>query len=609
MRIALTTALAAVVFASLLTHGGYYGPGGALVGFTAVIGAAAVLLLGARPARAAWLTAAALAVLALWSVASVAWGGHPNVGWRFCGLAVTGVAAVLAGSSLTGTHRIAALEGIALGMAAHAGMTLAVIGSDAYPSDWFYLRQLEGSVGYHNALGAVYAMGLPLALYLACAPGHVRRFLAGAGAVTLLGAALLTQSRGALAAIVLALTLQSVLSGRARVTAMAVVLGPIGVLLVAALRPVDRALLAAGVDEAPAPGPLMRYAVTVAVASIAVGAVATLAPKLGRIPRRARRATAVTTAALLAVLVAVSITAIATRADNVLDRLTAAPNSASQVPGGETRFVSISSSGRFEQWRLSLEMTREDPLLGHGAGAFAGRWGLERSTKDLYVLQPHSIELEVLAELGAVGGALFAALLAGIGWLLLGGLRRDQTIAAAAAASVLAFVASASVDWVFSFPLLLGIAMLVAGIAGGPGRGRPVSAALCIGTAILALAALAGPALGTWYLERARSAESRSLDQAAGLIDRARAFNPWDPAIVSYRGRVAEGYAQYDRAAELYDRASDLSLQPWTDRYRQARALREAGRIRESRVACREAILSNPLEPELRRGICEDVVD
>lgn len=604
-----TAAVSAVVFASLVFHGGYYATAAGLIGWVVVVAAASALLLGRRPSRAAWLTAAALAALAAVSLASVAWGGLPHVAWRFAGLAVTAIAALVLGSCVSRDARIAVLDGVLVGLVGHAVVTLVLVATGSFPSDWFQGRQLEGAVGYHNALGLACAIGIPLAVWRASGPVRAPRALGAAGAVALLSVALATQSRGTLLATILAIALQASVTRSGRVIATGLLLGAVTAGLLMALRPVDEALLDASVADADVEtGPLTRYVLV--TAGLALAAAAATAPKTPRVLRtaRARRFALRGAIATLAVVGIVGVAAVATRVDDILDRVTAAPNSASQVGGGDTRFTSISPTGRIDQWRLSLEMAGERPLGGHGVGSFAERWGRERSDMNLYVLQPHSIELEALAELGVLGALALLGVLVGTGAMLVRGIRVERAAGAAAAASVVAFLAFASIDWVFSFPSLLGIAMLLTGVAAGPGTGRPVNASLCIGVSVTLLAVLAGPAIGSWYLDRSREAEPRSLAESRRLAERARAFSPWDPEILAQQGRVAEGLGSYDRAAELYARAADLAPQPWTNRYREARALLSAGRIRESRLACRAAILGNPLEPELRRGICVGTV-
>lgn len=602
-----TAALAAAVFASYWFNAGYYPIAAGILGAAAVVIAAAALLIGIKPSAPSGLTAVALLALAAWAGASVTWGGLPNVALRFAGLAATGAAAALLGSVLgtPGLRRVA-LVAVWAATVGNAVLVLVVSGAGASPRDWFDGRQLEGAIGYHNAQGAAYAIALPIALWLAAEPRRAVRGAGSASAVVLLGAALLTQSRGALLAIMLAVMVQLSISRRARVAAMAVLLVPCGALLFQTLREVDDALLEIARADSldPADGPLARYALTTALTALVLGCLAML-PVPSVLWGKRARAIVISLAAVAAVgAVTAGVILAAGRTDDLLDRLTAEPNSPSQVQGGETRLSSISPTGRIEQWRLATEMAHERVLAGHGTGTFAARWGIERDNKDLYVLQPHSIELEVVAELGIVGGALFGGFLAGLVWLVIRGARADRQVAAVAAGVVTAFVALTSVDWTFSFPSLLAVTLLVAGAAGGRSRGRPVNAFVVLAASLASIALLAAPALGAWYLERSRA--TSSFDEAWHLAARARTFNRLDPEIVRYQGLLAEGAKNYLQAAALYRRAAELAQQPWTDQYRLARALHSAGRITASRRACKTAIVGNPLEPELRRGVCAE---
>jgi tetratricopeptide (TPR) repeat protein len=125
-------------------------------------------------------------------------------------------------------------------------------------------------------------------------------------------------------------------------------------------------------------------------------------------------------------------------------------------------------------------------------------------------------------------------------------------------------------------------------------------------TMLLVIGVLAGPAMAQRQLDRALAQEDTSLEQAGTTAASARSWDRWDPAVIEFQGLVAEREGRFEDAARLYRRAATLALQPWNDSYREARALERAGLTEQSLEACRRAIASNPLEPELRRGVCED---
>ncbi len=69
-----------------------------------------------------------------------------------------------------------------------------------------------------------------------------------------------------------------------------------------------------------------------------------------------------------------------------------------------------SAQGRLDAWVDGLFLFAEKPLTGVGAGAFA--WA--RVTKFGVYLQPHSMYVQILAELGIIGAVLYGLFLAGI---------------------------------------------------------------------------------------------------------------------------------------------------------------------------------------------------
>ena len=71
------------------------------------------------------------------------------------------------------------------------------------------------------------------------------------------------------------------------------------------------------------------------------------------------------------------------------------------------------SSNRYEYWRVGLAAFAREPVTGLGAGGFRVEWLRERDIAES-VKDVHSLELEMLAELGLPGLLAFAALLAGI---------------------------------------------------------------------------------------------------------------------------------------------------------------------------------------------------
>jgi tetratricopeptide (TPR) repeat protein len=417
----------------------------------------------------------------------------------------------------------------------------------------------------------------------------------------MLSAALLvTQSRGAILAALAAVVLQLALSRDARLLAHGVLASLSAGALVIPFRHVDAALVDAGNHAAPQFRSLTGYALLGALVLAAICAL----PR-ARLAKRALLAFA-------AICVAALLAAAAPRAGDVRPAIHRALNGQepTSLPGGQTRLSSLSLTHRTQIWRIGLDTYRDAPLLGHGSGSFTAIFTRQRTNHDLYVLQPHSIELEVLDELGLPGAAAFAAFLVLLAIALVRG-RAPRGDRAAGAAVLVALLAQASIDWTFSFPALVATTLLVAGAAAGPAAGRlSISARSATGTAgvtVLALAmlvAFAGPYLATHDLSRARAAKA-DPDRAWRLLRQARGFDPWNAEVVDYQGQVAEGAGRFRQAAGLYSDAAALARLSWAEEYRRARALRSGGFIPASRAACRRAQFLNPLERLLEQGPCE----
>ena len=79
-----------------------------------------------------------------------------------------------------------------------------------------------------------------------------------------------------------------------------------------------------------------------------------------------------------------------------------------------TRFTFNAGSDRYDAWRVALDDFSEDPILGDGGGGYHYTYLRKRDVATQEVHDAHSVELEVLAELGAVGLILFATAIVAI---------------------------------------------------------------------------------------------------------------------------------------------------------------------------------------------------
>src|SRR6185295_18877335 len=118
---------------------------------------------------------------------------------------------------------------------------------------WYYQRYLEGPVGYHNAQATLFALGVPLALGAATSRRLPVRVVGAAALGPLVGALILTQSRGALLALGIASVVLLAWARDLRLVLFALPAAAVTGGMLLAVRSVDAALVegpaAAHVDE------------------------------------------------------------------------------------------------------------------------------------------------------------------------------------------------------------------------------------------------------------------------------------------------------------------------------------------------------------------------
>ncbi|HEX7244245.1 MAG TPA: O-antigen ligase family protein [Solirubrobacterales bacterium] len=511
------------------------------IGYLA-LAAVALHLFAPRPPlrRAAAWALAALVAFSAWTLLSLTWA--PDRG----------------AAEVTASRQILFLGSFALpliwsptGRALAAGLALAPLvalcgaltalgGALADPASLVDGR-LAGPTGYPNASAALLVAGALPALVLGSRrelPVSLRAAALGtAGA--LLGALVLTQSRGGLAvlAIVLALALLT-LPGRLRLlipTGMVVlaVCAALGPLLAVHSTAVDGGDLEAALREAVA-----ALLTCVAVLAAVAAAYAALDARTEIAPRTVRRASR-GVAALAAGAVLLGAVGLATSGADVGGWLSDRVESFKtpdygQLESESTRFTGDLGSNRYDYWRVSAQIFADRPLAGSGAGNFIAPY-LERRRGEKSTIYAHSVWLESLATLGAPGFLLLVAFVVAL-CVALGsaGRRAGPARWAVVGASLPLAVALAhgSVDWVGTFPVLTAPALALAGAAAGlrtdgetgterSGRALPIAAIAVLAVAtvlalpLLTAARLADRGFSNWRADPAGAIDD--LERAAEL--------------------------------------------------------------------------------------------
>jgi tetratricopeptide (TPR) repeat protein len=535
-----------------------------------------------RPARWALCT---LALFTAWSFLSITWAGARGDAWEAADraliyLVVFTLFAVLPWTSTQATGVLVAFV-LATALAGTWALGDAIAGSGQAVMD----GRLAGPTGYENATAALMLTAFWPAVLLAArrsSPPALRGLLLAAAGF-LLGLAVLAQSRGSLLAGAVSLVLAVALSPeRARLLAALLAVALTTLVSLPALLDV----YAGGGDQ----GALIRAALAMTVSS-ALLLVAGLAS--GRLDRRIHAPAGRLPLHLPAIAATLLIAA------------------AVWTQAGETRLAGGAASGRYDFWRVAAGQFADDPLTGAGAGNFAQDYARERTHREL-PLYPHSVVWGTLGQTGIVGGALLAAFFVAA----VAGLRRVRVqdegryaIAVAAFVPAAAWLAHASVDWLWEVPAVTAPAFallgLVAGLGfatdarGGPARSRSWRTAAIAALAGLAAASFALPALAARETERAVGTWERDPDAARHALERAHTLDPLANRADVIAGVLARRDGDLDRARQAFGRA--LAREP-DDWYAQTElALIELAQGRRSAAAGRLAIAArlNPLEPAI----------
>jgi tetratricopeptide (TPR) repeat protein len=247
---------------------------------------------------------------------------------------------------------------------------------------------------------------------------------------------------------------------------------------------------------------------------------------------------------------------------NPVERVRDEAHAFTRLSGGSSttpRFLS-GAGNRYDYWRIAVDEFEAKPLRGIGAGNFQRAYYAERATSE-NIRQPHSLELQTLAELGLGGGVALAVLLiavfAGLGRVAVLG-RRDPRyvgIAVAAGGMFLTWLVHTSVDWLHLLPGVTAAALAAAAVLlrlPGPGeasprRGHRLAVVLAAAVALAGVLMVGRLALADRY--RAEAAGHVGTNPARALADAstARGLNGQSVSVLYVR---AAAYARMNRYRE-----------------------------------------------------------
>lgn len=563
----------------------------ALLGTVLVSGSAVA------PSRAALLSLGGLLGLAAWNGLSLLWTPLPSLARDEVLLVVTyAIAFALPVLSLR-AHRERLAAGAAVGATA-AGIGLLAAaelwrGADA--ATHFAIGRLEFPITYANAQAAVLLIGLWPCLAVAAtrtAPALVRATFTGAAA-SLLAGWLATQSKGGGIGLAVSALLVFTLSRQRLRLAVPTLLA--AACAVAAARPLTEPYRAEDAALQSASESVGRTLLFVAVAAGALGLAYALLDRRLELSARARRiAGAAAGAAVIAAVATVLVVLLTAfgRPDRALADAWDSFSTFHRAGSAETHLASLGGSNRYDFWRVSLEGAREAPLQGIGARGFQAEY-LQRGRSSETPARAHSLPLDVLLELGAVGLLLLLLALVPALWAAAWWLRRGQLWATGALGACSGWIAHALADWTWTFPaagipffLLLGV-----GASAGPGRTltRRAARAGAVATIATTLVLLAPAWLSARLVDRALKEPAR----AAADLRLARRLDP-----VTTRPLIAQAQRASDReeAVRVLRQAAEQEPDSVAVRYLLGLTLLDAGRADDARAELAAALRLAPRE-------------
>jgi UDP-N-acetylmuramyl pentapeptide phosphotransferase/UDP-N-acetylglucosamine-1-phosphate transferase len=426
----------------------------------------------------------------------------------------------------------------------------------------FVANRLSDPLGYVNGQAGFLLLGF---WPLVAAAERGRAVVAGAAAAgaALLGClVLLAQTRAVLPALVIsALVLLLAVPGRVRrAWLLILVLGAVLAALDPLLAVYDSGELAPDADA-------LRRAVLWALAMSAIcgaiwGGVTAATARVESHSKERRRGRHVAVAGLVVMGVIGGGALIAAIADPVEKTRSEwrAFKDLGATSGDSSRLIS-GGGARYDYWRIAVNQFERKPLVGVGAGNYDLTYFRERRTAE-NIKQPHSLELQTMAELGVVGFAVLALFIVGV---LSGAVRRvrmarqsheAQGTVVAAGGLFLVWLVHTSVDWLHLIPGLTGLALCAAAVLVGPWRrdAAPtptnVRRAAVVSGAILVLlgAALLGRSVLA-ELYREDGVDALATRPAVALAKSQDSLELNDEALPAYYLQAA-AYARLDRYAE-----------------------------------------------------------
>lgn len=548
--------------------------------FLTLAAAAAAVGLRPRVTSPVALAFTGVAGLGLWSLASSSWARGAESATVDANRWLTYSALLLLLLVLVRSRRhvVVLFGAIGIGLAVVAASVLArMLGTD--PGSLFLAGRLNAPLGYINGEGCAFALACWFSLALA---ERREAGLAGLGAgasVAFACLTLLSQSRGAAVALFVAVLVALVVIPGARRRVLALALVAAGVALAAST--VVR-VYSSGQAGALSASVAHRAAVAIILAAAVVGVIWAAAVALtARLERRQpsaaiplQRVASVLAALIIAAPVAAAVVESSTIERTLRTQWNAfahLSDAGSASPGASQTRLFSGAGNRYDYWRIAWHTFIAHPIGGVGADNYAAAYYRDRRTQES-IENPHSLELQTLAELGVVGAVLLAAVLAGVAL----GMRRmrraarrspgARTAMVAATGAAVVWLVDTSGDWMHLLPGVSAVALAAVAVLCRPDvfesapdpraaraaeRGSPVRVGVLAGTALAALvlavsgASLVRAGLVRHYVDQAHA--ELATHPADAITDANRALRLDGANLTAYEIKAA-GEARFDQA-------------------------------------------------------------
>lgn len=558
---------------------------------------------------------AAFLGLALWTALSLLWTPARELAFDYAQRGFVYAAAFAAGLALASALRRRMLLSVApwlIAGAIVAGVVVVKILTTTAIDDVVDLDgTLDYPLGYRNTNASFFAALAFGAVPILARPrsGFAVRCGAAALASVAISLAAVSQSRGSMLGVAagIVVVLAACPHRLRALLGMLVVAAPAALMIGELLDPFD------AVDTRAALPELQEAARAALRAGAIAAALAAAWTALGRhgprvsLPSPSRGAAALATMA--AVLVAFGALWLAignpvVKVGDQIDRLSSADRGYSEIEG--SRFTYTGGLNRVNFWDVALGQASGEPILGEGAGSFRSTYLVQGNGKEA-PRNAHSLPLEMLGELGAVGLAL---LLVAFGAAVAAAWRSRRLGPEAATLSAVALVVAAvvlgqaMVDWNWFFGAEMGPVLALLGSAAAPAALalRPLGPRARGGVALVAvlLALIAVPSFLSESLTLDAARHWRAdVDGAYGALGTATDLNPFADTPLLVEAQIAKSSGDPPTALAALEEAQGRAPKDWR-KYRLAAEVLARSDRGAALEQAEQALALNPSSGEVK---------